>query len=54
MNKKQRRLFGIAFALLFAGIALATTLSASPDVEIYAFDHIFRGFCEAKKFVLIL
>jgi len=41
MNKKQGILTGIALMLLFTGIALATstTLSASSDVEIYAFDQ---------------
>ena len=31
-------LFGIAFVLLFVGIAIATS-SLSSDVEIYAFDQ---------------
>jgi hypothetical protein len=41
MNKKQAVLTGIALMLLFTGIALATstTLSASSDVIIYAFDQ---------------
>ena len=45
MNKKQRILIGIALVLLFAGIGLATSnsLSASSDVEIYAFDQNLAG-----------
>lgn len=45
MNKKQRVLIGIALVLLFAGIWLATSnsLSASSDVEIYAFDQNLAG-----------
>jgi hypothetical protein len=41
MNKNQRILIGIALVLLFTGTALAisTNLSASSDVEIYAFDQ---------------
>ena len=41
MNKKHGILIGIALVLLFVGIALATStnLSASSDVEIYAFDQ---------------
>ena len=41
MNKKQGILLGITLVLLFTGIALATSihLSASSDVEIYAFDQ---------------
>jgi len=42
MNKKQGILIGFALALLFTGIALATSttnLSASSDVEIIAFDQ---------------
>jgi len=39
MNKKQGILLGIALTLLFTGIALATTSSASSHVIIYAFDQ---------------
>jgi hypothetical protein len=41
MNKKQRILIAIALMLLFTGIALATstTISASSNVIIYAFDQ---------------
>jgi hypothetical protein len=41
MNKKQAILSGIAFVLLFTGIALATstTISATSEVIIYAFDQ---------------
>ncbi|MGB7533028.1 MAG: lamin tail domain-containing protein [Halobacteriota archaeon] len=41
MNKKQGLLIGTALVLLFTGMALATstTLSASSNVEIYAFDQ---------------
>ena len=48
MNKKQAILIGIALMLLFTGIALATStnLSASSDVEIYAFDqNLTLNFC---------
>ena len=38
MNKKQSIFFGIAFVLLFTGIALATS-STSSDVVISAFDQ---------------
>ena len=38
MNKKHGILIGIVFALLFTGIALATS-SASSDVAIIAFDQ---------------
>jgi hypothetical protein len=36
MNRKHGILLGIALILLFKGIALATTLSPSTDVMIYA------------------
>jgi predicted tellurium resistance membrane protein TerC len=41
MDKKPAVLIGIALALLFTGIALATStnLSTSSEVEIYAFDQ---------------
>ncbi len=41
MTKNQGLLLGIALTLLFTGIALATstTISATSDVIIYAFDQ---------------
>ena len=56
MNKKQRILIGIAFVLLFAGIALATStnLSASfSDVDIYAFDQNPAGSDEGNEWILL-
>jgi len=51
MNKKRGILFVIAFVLLFTEIALATS-SASPDVEIYAFDQNHDGYSvEPKTFI---
>jgi len=43
MNKKPGILLGIALVLLFVGIVMATS-SASPDVEIYAFDQNSAGY----------
>ena len=48
MNKRQGVLIGIALVLIFTGIALATT-SASPDVEIYAFDQNPAGSDEGNE-----
>ena len=55
MNKKHGILIGIAFVLLFTGIALATstTLSASSDVEIYAFDQNPAGSDEGNEWVTL-
>ena len=53
MNKKQGILLGIALVLLFVGIALATstTLSASSNVIIYAFDQKPAGRDEGNEWV---
>jgi hypothetical protein len=56
MNKKQGILIGIAFVLLFTGIALATStnLSASSsDVEIYAFDQNPAGSDKGNEWVTL-
>ncbi|MCD6455542.1 MAG: lamin tail domain-containing protein [Methanophagales archaeon] len=55
MNKKQALILGIALVLLFAGIPLATssTLSASPDVEIYAFDQNPAGNDKGNEWVAL-
>ena len=55
MNKKQGILIGIALILLFPGIALATstTLSASSDIEIYAFDQNPAGRDEGNEWVTL-
>ena len=45
-------IFGLAFALLFTGIALATS-SASSDVEIYASDQNPAGSDEGNEWVTI-
>ena len=50
MNKKQWILIGIAFVLLFTGIALATS-SPSSDVEIYAFDQNPAGSDKGNEWV---
>ena len=50
MNKKQAVLVGIAFVLLFTGIALPTS-SASSDIEIYAFDQNPAGRDEGNEWV---
>jgi len=51
MTKKQEVLTVIAFMLLFTGIALATTSSATSDVIIYAFDQNPAGSDEGKEWV---
>ena len=51
MTKNQELLLGIGFTLLFTGIALATTSSASSDVEIYAFDQKPVGLDEGNEWV---
>jgi hypothetical protein len=53
MNKKRGLLIGIACVLLLTGIALATStiLSASPNVEIYAFDQNPVGSDEGNEWV---
>ena len=55
MNKEQRTLIGIALVLLFTGIALATstTLSASPNVVIYAFDQNPAGRDEGNEWLTL-
>ena len=55
MNKKQGILLGTALMLLFTGIALATstTLSASSDREIYAFDQNPAGSDEGNEWVTL-
>ena len=52
MNKKPGILLGIALVLLFVGIAMATS-SASPDVEIYAFDQNPAGSDEGNEWVTL-
>ena len=53
MNKKQGILLGTALMLPFTGIALATstTLSASSDIEICAFDQNPAGSDEGNEWV---
>ena len=53
MNKNQGLLLGITLILLFTSIALATstTLSASSDVIIYAFDQNPAGSDEGNEWV---
>ena len=55
MNKKQGILIGIALALLFTEIVLATSnsLSASSDVVIYAFDQNPAGRDEGNEWVTL-
>ena len=53
MNKKQGILIGIALVLLFAGIALATSSTASLDIEIYAFDQNPAGSDEGNEWVTL-
>ena len=55
MNKKQGLLIGIALVLLFMGIPLATstTLSASSDVIIYAFDQNPAGRDKGNEWVTL-
>jgi hypothetical protein len=53
MNKKQVVSFGIAFILLFTGIALATSTTASTtsEVIIYAFDQNPAGIDDGNEWV---
>ncbi len=51
MNKNQRVLLGIALILLFTGVALATTVSATSDVIIYAFDQNPAGSDDGNEWV---
>jgi hypothetical protein len=53
MTKNQGLLLGIALMLLFTGIALATstTISASSDVIIYAFDQNPAGSDDGNEWV---
>ncbi|MGB7532544.1 MAG: lamin tail domain-containing protein [Halobacteriota archaeon] len=55
MNKKQRILIGIALIFLFVGIALATSnnLSASLEIEIYAFDQNPAGNDKGNEWVTL-
>ena len=55
MNKKREILIVITLVLLFTGIPLATstTLSASPDREIYAFDQNPAGRDEGNEWVTL-
>ena len=55
MSKKQVILIGIALMFLFTGIALATStnLSASSDVEIYAFDQNPAGSDKGNEWVTL-
>ena len=52
MNKKQGILIGIALVLFFTGIALATS-SASPDIQIYAFDQNPAGRDEGNEWITL-
>ena len=53
MNKKQTVSFGIALLLLFTSVALATstTISATSDVIIYAFDQNPAGSDDGNEWV---
>jgi micrococcal nuclease len=51
MNKNQWLLLGIALILLFTGIALATTSSATSDVILYAFDQNPAGSDDGNEWV---
>ena len=51
MNKKQEVLTGITLILLFTGIALATTSSATSDVILYAFDQNPAGSDNGNEWV---
>ena len=51
MTNNQRILLGIAFMLLFTGIALATTSSASSGVIIYAFDQNPAGSDDGNEWI---
>ena len=55
MNKKQGILFVIALVFLSTGIALATSsnLSASSDIEIYAFDQNLAGYDSENGWVTL-
>jgi len=53
MTKNQGLLLGIGLTLLFTAVALATTLSASSDVILYAFDQNPAGTDEGNEWVAI-
>jgi hypothetical protein len=55
MTKNQRLLLGLALMLLFTGIALATstTASASSHVRLYTFDQNPAGSDEGNEWVTI-
>ena len=52
MNKKPALILGIALVFLL-GIALATTISASSEAEIYAFDQKPTGSNEGNEWVTL-
>ena len=56
MTKNQGLLLGITFMLLFTGVALATstTVSASSNVIIYAFDQNPAGRDEGNQWVTLI
>jgi hypothetical protein len=51
ITKNQKILLAIALTLLFTGIALATTASATSDVIIYAFDQNPAGSDNGNEWV---
>ena len=51
MNKKLAVLTGITLVLLFTGVPTLNILSASSDVEIYAFDQKPAGSDEGNEWV---
>jgi hypothetical protein len=53
MTKNQGLILGIALTLLFTGIALATTLTASSDVILYAFDQNPAGSDNGNEWVTL-
>ena len=55
MAKRKTLIFGLALTLLFTGTALApsTTISATSDVIIYAFDQNPAGSDEGNEWVAI-
>ena len=53
MTKNQGLLLAIALVLLFTGIATSTTISASSDVVIYAFNQNPEGSDDGNEWVTI-
>ena len=51
MTKNQRILLGLALTLLFTGIALATTSSATSDVILIAFNQKTAGSDDGNEWV---